>query len=148
MDWLDLKSLINLVSHIPQTEAYSIYAIIHTSISEAAVTRSGDLTTTHASRLSYVRAEESEKDKDSHSSEKCDSSNFSVFTMWFYSSILLNHHHPWSIQWQQSTEMSVQRDIPSNRRLPMCRMAASSLEISQFSVSVNIRTFMADRMLE
>ncbi len=27
-------------------------------------------------------------------------------------------------------------------------MAASNLEISQFSVSVNIRTFMADRMLE
>lgn len=38
--------------------------------------------------------------------------------------------------------------IPSKRRLPMCRMAASSLEISQFSVSVNMRTFMADRMLE
>jgi len=32
--------------------------------------------------------------------------------------------------------------------LPICRMAASSLEISQFSVSVNIRTFMADRILE
>lgn len=29
----------------------------------------------------------------------------------------------------------------------MCRMAASSLDISQFSVSVNIRTFMAERML-
>lgn len=29
----------------------------------------------------------------------------------------------------------------------MCRMAASSLEISQFSVSVNMRTFMAERML-
>lgn len=38
--------------------------------------------------------------------------------------------------------------VPSKRRLPMCRMAASSLEISQFSVSVNMRTFMADRMLE
>lgn len=37
---------------------------------------------------------------------------------------------------------------PSKRRLPMCRMAASSLEISQISVSVNMRTFMADRMLE
>lgn len=30
----------------------------------------------------------------------------------------------------------------------MCRMAASSLEISQLSVSVNISTFMADWMLE
>ena len=30
----------------------------------------------------------------------------------------------------------------------MCRMEASSLEISQFSVSVNISTFIAERMLE
>ena len=44
--------------------------------------------------------------------------------------------------------VSVQFVVPSKRRLPMCRMAASSLEISQFSVSVNMRTFMADRMLE
>lgn len=37
--------------------------------------------------------------------------------------------------------------LPSYCRFPMCRMAASSLEISQFSVSVNIRTFIAERML-
>lgn len=37
--------------------------------------------------------------------------------------------------------------LPSYCRLPMCRMAASSLEISQFSVSVNMRTFIAERIL-
>ena len=36
---------------------------------------------------------------------------------------------------------------PSYCRLPRCRMAASSFEISQFSVSVNMSTFMAERML-
>lgn len=36
---------------------------------------------------------------------------------------------------------------PSYCRLPKCRMAARSFEISQFSVSVNMSTFMAERML-
>lgn len=36
---------------------------------------------------------------------------------------------------------------PSYCRLPRCRMEAKSFEISQFSVSVNMSTFMAERML-
>ncbi len=124
---------------------------IHTSMSEAAVTRSGDLTTTQASRLSYVRAEETK------------TKSISVFPVRLYfnhrhkntSQCNACHHYPRPLKLQKSwipstrsRSTSAQIIVPSKRRLPMCRMAASSLEISQFSVSVNMRTFMADKMLE
>lgn len=88
-------------------------------MSAAAVTRSGDLTTTQASRLSKVRA-------GGHTTHKAVGSG----------PVIRTASHPGSPR------------RPSKRRLPMCRMAASSLEISQFSVSVNMSTFMADWMLE
>lgn len=105
-----------------------------TSSSVAAVVRWGLWTTSQASRLSYVRAAGSEVNE-TQKYKHIGSLNIYCISCWVCrcSVQLLLSGRALNCKMFFFTS-------PSYRRFPMCRIAASSLEISQFSLSVNIRT--------